>query len=84
MPVQFAVPPIPHASAFVDQVNTGPHGIGPALPVLVFVVDRDGKLGKRSRTRRFGGRLYRRVLEGMRGCSAHAKKIARRKNKSRT
>src|SRR5207244_10282646 len=48
------------------------------------VLNRDRKLRKRCRTRRFGGRRDRRVLEGMRGCSAHATNIARRKNKSRT
>src|SRR6185436_2315365 len=47
-------------------------------------LDRDRELRKRCRTRRFGGRRDRRVLEGMRGCSAHARNIARRKNKSRT
>ena len=46
-----------------------------AAPPLA--VDGDRKLGKRSRTRRFGGQLHRRVLEGMRGCSAHEANIAR-------
>src|SRR5215216_6867054 len=53
-----------------------------ATPTLAF--DRDRKLGKRCRTRRLGGRRDRRVLEGMRGCSAHEANIARQKNKSRT
>jgi hypothetical protein len=53
-----------------------------AAPSLAFNGDR--KLGKRCRTRRFGGRRDRRVLEGMRGCSAHEANIARQKNKSRT
>src|SRR6476659_4374469 len=47
-------------------------------------VDGDRKLWKRSRTRRLGGRRDRRVLEGMRGCSAHADNVARDENKSRT
>ena len=46
--------------------------------------DFDRKLGKGCRTRRFGGRYNRRVLEGMRGCSAHAAKITYKRNKSRT
>src|SRR5216683_1942637 len=47
--------------------------------------DRDRKFRKiRGRTRRLGGRLDRRVLEGMRGCSAHWFSIARNENKSRT
>ncbi len=54
-----------------------------ATPPLL--LDRNRDLGKGRRcTRRFGGRRDRRVLEGMRGCSAHAFYIARRKNKSRT
>src|SRR5262249_1298287 len=53
-----------------------------AAPPLA--VDGDREFGKRGRTRRLGGRLYRRVLEGMRGCSAHAVNITCRKNKSRT
>ena len=54
----------------------------PDAPALA--VNGDRKLGKRSRTRRLGGRRDRRVLEGMRGCSAHAWKIAWDENKSRT
>src|ERR1700682_1951774 len=54
-----------------------------ATPPLAF--DRDREFRKRrSRTRRFGGRRDRRVLEGTRGCSAHGENIARNKNKSRT
>ncbi len=53
-----------------------------AAPPLAF--DGDRKLRKRCRTRRLGGRRDRRVLEGMRGCSAHEANIARQKNKSRT
>ena len=53
-----------------------------AAPPLAF--DGDREFRKRGRTRRFGGRRDRRVLEGMRGCSAHGRNIARRKNKSRT
>src|SRR3954447_12938828 len=41
-------------------------------------VDRDREFGKRSRTRRLGGRRDRRVLEGMRGCSAHGKQHSMR------
>src|SRR5215218_9704613 len=55
-----------------------------ATATLSLAVDRDRKLGKRCRTRRFGGRRDRRVLEGMRGCSAHEANIARQRNKSRT
>ena len=48
-------------------------------------LDRNRQFRKRrKRTRRFGGRRDRRVLEGMRGCSAHGKTIAREENKSRT
>jgi hypothetical protein len=44
-----------------------------------FALDRDRQFGKRGkRTRRFGGRRDRRVLEGMRGCSAHGERITRR------
>src|ERR1700732_4550153 len=47
-----------------------------ATPPLAF--DRDREFRKtRSRTRRFGGRRDRRVLEGMRGCSTHGLYIAR-------
>ena len=53
-----------------------------AAPPLAF--DRDREFRKRSRTRRLGGRRDRRVLEGMRGCSAHGWNIARLENKSRT
>src|SRR5882757_6655441 len=58
-------------------------GLGAAAaPPLAF--DGDREFRKRSRTRRLGGRRYRRVLEGMRGCSAHDQYIARLENKSRT
>ena len=53
-----------------------------ATPSLA--LDRDREFGKRCHTRRLGGRRYRRVLEGMRGCSAHEANIARHRNKSRT
>ena len=43
-----------------------------AAPPLA--LDRDRQFGKRSRTRRLGGRRDRRVLEGMRGCSAHGER----------
>ena len=50
-----------------------------------FVPDGDPKLRKCGRrTRRFGGRLNRRVLERVWGCSAHGVTIARNENKSRT
>jgi hypothetical protein len=50
-----------------------------------FALDRDAKFRKRrKRTRRFGGRRDRRVLEGGRGCSAHGHNITRHENKSRT
>src|SRR5829696_6562850 len=42
-----------------------------ATSTLSLAVDGDREFGKRCRTRRFGGRRDRRVLEGMRGCSAH-------------
>jgi hypothetical protein len=54
-----------------------------AAPPLAF--DGDRQLGKRRRcTHRLGGRRDRRVLEGMRGCSAHDRYIACLENKSRT
>ena len=48
-------------------------------------LDRNRQFRKRrKRTRRLGGRRDRRVLEGMRGCSAHGQNITRYENKSRT
>jgi hypothetical protein len=54
-----------------------------AAPPLALDCDREF-WKRRKCTRRFGGRRDRRVLEGMRGCSAHAPYIARLENKSRT
>src|SRR3954453_1783837 len=55
----------------------------PAPPPLALDGDREFRKRRRC-TRRFGGRRDRRVLEGMRGCTAHAWKVARLENKSRT
>src|SRR4051794_12948244 len=55
----------------------------PAPPPLALNGDREFRERRRC-TRRFGGRRDRRVLEGMRGCTAHAWKVARLENKSRT
>ena len=46
-------------------------GLG-AAAAPPFALDGDFEFGKRISTRRSGGRRDRRVLEGMRGCSAHA------------
>src|SRR3954471_18712694 len=45
-----------------------------AAAALSLAFDGDRKFGKRCRTRRRGGLGDWRVLEGMRGCSAHAAK----------
>src|SRR5882757_775600 len=55
-----------------------------AAAAAALALDCDRQFRKRSRTRRLGGRRDRRVLEGMRGCSAHGANITCNKNKART
>ncbi len=43
-PIQFAIPPIANVAAFVDQIDTWPHGIPPAFPVLTLVIHDDWEL----------------------------------------
>ena len=61
-------------------------GIGlRAAAAQSLALDRNRKFRKRrKRTRRLGGRRDRRVLEGVRGCTAHGQNITRHENKSRT
>ena len=44
IPVEFSVPPVSNSSALVDQIDGGPYGIAPRIPIPLLSVDHDGKL----------------------------------------
>src|SRR5438105_5719603 len=79
-----ALPAIVERDARLGPAAAAAVGLRAAAPPPL-ALDPDGEFWKRSgRTRRLEGRRHRRVLEGTRGCSTHARKIAHRENKSRT
>ena len=43
LPVEFTVPPESRVTMLVDQVDAGPHGISPQIPVFFLVIHENGK-----------------------------------------
>jgi hypothetical protein len=44
LPVQFSIPPVSKLPFLIDQIDAGPHRIAPCIPILLVVVDHDGKV----------------------------------------
>ena len=44
LPLQLAIPPVPGVALLINQVDAWPHGVTPAVPILLVVIDENGEI----------------------------------------